>query len=339
MKKLIKYSIPLFSLLAISTAKSQVLFNEDFDSYPAGHLNTDYTNTMPGQGGWYVSKGSNNPNGGAIVVAETGRGNVLSMATSNNSNPSLVQAVNFRQPLGSISWNSRTAGNDICKFEFEVYTDGNFITGGGIGGTNTFGSSGFAGISFRSVLNDIIATHQYAESGGFQPITIQNYNNAVFPYKMWIKVEVFIDYNTKDAYYYIPTLNLQKTAKFTHTKVPEAISFGTGNLNSASVVKYDNIKLSALQTLPSYILSANEQLATKFNLYPNPATSVVNITNAENMLVNQVTVYDIAGKQLSIQTYNNETEIQLNVEHLASGTYMLHLQTNEGTAVKKLVKK
>ena len=105
--------------------------------------------------------------------------------------------------------------------------------------------------------------------------------------------------------------------------------------------RYDNIKITAINAVPPNViaLSTSEQLAEKFNLYPNPANGVVNITNAENMLVNQVTIYDIAGKQLSTQTYNNETDIQLNVEHLASGTYMLHLQTKEGTAVKKLVKK
>src|SRR5690606_24308624 len=105
------------------------------------------------------------------------------------------------------------------------------------------------------------------------------------------------------------------------------------------VVKIDNIKVSGLKTLPSYILSTNEQLSAKFNLYPNPATNVVNITNTENMVVQQVTVYDISGKQLSMQSFNNQAEIPLNVESLASGTYMLHLQTNEGTAIKKLVKK
>lgn len=66
---------------------------------------------------------------------------------------------------------------------------------------------------------------------------------------------------------------------------------------------------------------------------------MVTITNNESMLVEQVTIYDSIGKQLSTQTFNNQTEIQLNVENLASGTYMLHLQTAQGTAVKKLVKK
>src|SRR5690606_42160405 len=107
------------------------------------------------------------------------------------------------------------------------------------------------------------------------------------------------------------------------------------------VNKYDNIKITALNAVPPEViaLSVDDVLSEKFNLYPNPATDVVNIINSDNMFVNQVAVYDVTGKQLSAPTFNNESEIQLNVENLASGVYMLHLQTNEGTAVKKLVKK
>lgn len=104
--------------------------------------------------------------------------------------------------------------------------------------------------------------------------------------------------------------------------------------------RYDNIKITALKAVPPHIqLSVDSFLSEKFNIYPNPTTNVVNITNAENMVVEQVTVYDVTGKQLSTQSYNNETEVQLNVENLASGTYMLHVETAQGTAVKKLVKK
>ena len=81
-------------------------------------------------------------------------------------------------------------------------------------------------------------------------------------------------------------------------------------------------------------------VSAKFNMYPNPATNIVNITNSENILVKQVTVYDSNNsKELNTQNFNNESQIQLNVENLASGTYILHIQTNDGLAVKKLVKK
>lgn len=85
-------------------------------------------------------------------------------------------------------------------------------------------------------------------------------------------------------------------------------------------------------------LSTNEQLAQQFNMYPNPATNIVNITNSENLVVEKVIVYDIAGKQLSTQAFNNEQNIQLNVENLATGNYLLHLHTSQGVAIKKLVK-
>src|SRR5690606_18423949 len=228
-----KFTIYLFLCFVTPIMKGQVLFSEDFDSYAAGHLNTDYSNNTPGQGGWYVGKGINNPNGGAIVVAEAGKGNVLQLATTANT--TAVQAVSFSQRLGSALWSNRTVGNNILKFEYEIFTDGDLISGGSIGSTS-IGSNAIGGMSFRSVIaKDIVAIHQNAQSGAPQLITMQNYNNAIFPFKMWLKVEVYVDYNAKDAYYYIPTLNLQKTANFTHNITFDAMSFSTGSLKSASI--------------------------------------------------------------------------------------------------------
>src|SRR5690606_25516297 len=127
--------------------------------------------------------------------------------------------------------------------------------------------------------------------------TLQSYTSATFPYNTWHKVELFYDYTAKKAYYYIPNLNLFKVDNIisTITNLPDNICVYGSGLKIGSVVKYDNIKLTALPSVPNYILSANEMVSAKFNLYPNPATNVVNIINNENMLVEQVTVYDISG--------------------------------------------
>src|SRR5690606_26410225 len=151
--------------------------------------------------------------------------------------------------------------------------------------------------------------------------------------------ELFIDYNNRKIYSYIPTLNLFRADIEKQYMGFSKIMFRVHDFKLGTVVKYDNIKLTALPSVPNYILSANEIVSAKFNMYPNPATNLVNITNSENMLVEQVTVYDSTGKQLTTQSFNNQTEIQLNIENLANGTYMLHIQTNAGLAVKKLVKK
>ena len=336
MKKIGKYSIILYVFFMSFTTQAQTFFTEDFNSYPIGHLNTNYDNTTPGQGGWLVSRNLNSLTTG-MITAEAGKGNVLTI-TTNSTTP---DGCGFTQEDGFLNtlWNNRTPGNNIFKFEYEFYGGGTFNFGGNVKISYKAGSSTLTNIAFQSMSNLNRILGGYLENTSSKSITLKSYTASTFPYNMWIKAEMFVDFNANNVYFYIPILNLQATAPFNHNYIPGNLYFGAGNLNTTSTVKIDNIKVSGLKTLPPYILSANEQLAAKFNMYPNPATNVVNITNAENMLVQQVTVYDIAGKQLSTQSFNNQTEIQLNVENLASGTYMLYLQTTEGIAVKKLVKK
>ena len=125
---------------------------------------------------------------------------------------------------------------------------------------------------------------------------------------------------------------------------PTVVSLHTSaDISNASQIdhKYDNIKITALKVVPPNIVSLgkNYLLAEQFNIFPNPATNIVNITNNENVSIKQVEIYDLAGKLINTQNFNSEAEIQLNVENLTSGSYLLHLKTNQGTAIKKLIKK
>jgi len=106
-------------LLVSSLVSAQVLFEEDFNSYPAGHLNTDYTGTTTGQGGWLVERHSS-VIATAMIAPEAGKGNVLTMTTNGTFSN---EYVTIQQDDGIIDalWNNRTAGNNVLKFEFEVY--------------------------------------------------------------------------------------------------------------------------------------------------------------------------------------------------------------------------
>jgi len=187
-------------------------------------------------------------------------------------------------------------------------------------------------------------------------LDIQDPNDpyTTLSFKTWIGLIVYLDYTNKKAYIETPYLGTVIAVGFLHnstsTNLMEdhkvtslTMHTATDSVSSGYNVmhRYDNIKITALNAVPPEViaLSVNTVLAEKFNLYPNPATDIVNITNSENHLVNQVVIYDITGKQLSTQTFNNESEIQLNVSHLASGVYMLHIETDAGVAVKKMVKK
>lgn len=328
MKKLIIYLAPL---LLWSATKAQVLFEEDFNSYPAGDLISDLSSTIPDQGGW-LSGSSSPQTANLIVTPETGKGNVI-VAISNGTSP--IGVVNFRQAYGTIDalWNNRTAGNNIMKFEYEFYGSDNFNIHGQI---ESQGST-LINVTPQSYLNRIAAN--YWDTTSNKNIILKNYNTTIFPYDTWLTVEMFIDYNTNDVYFYLPTLNLQATGTFSHNRIPDGISFYIGALNQSSVVKLDNIKLSALQTLPSYLVSTSEFVSSKFTIFPNPVTDVVTITNSENIGIEQIKVFDISGKTIKLLNFHNENKVQLNLGDFVAGMYLLHIKTNAGTAIKKVVKK
>lgn len=328
----IKISLIALLLFAIPTTKAQVLFEEDFNSYPAGDLISDPTSTIPDQGGWYC--GSSNPVvANAVVTPETGKGNVL-IITPNSAAPG-GGLIAFRQAQGVIDalWNNRTAGNNIMKFEYEFYGSDNFNIHGQI---ESQGST-LINVTPQSYLNRIAAN--YWDTTSNKNIILKNYNTTIFPYDTWLTVEMFIDYNTNDVYFYLPTLNLQATGTFSHNRIPDGISFYIGALNQSSVVKLDNIKLSALQTLPSYLVSTSEFVSSKFTIFPNPVTDVVTITNSENIGIEQIKVFDISGKTIKLLNFHNENKVQLNLGDFVAGMYLLHIKTNAGTAIKKVVKK
>lgn len=334
MKKLIKYIVPLFLFFIITPVKAQVLFNETFDNYALGDF-------YSGTGNWHLNGSV------AKILQEPNKGNVLVASVSNQGILTVLQNV-------SQIWGNRAVGNNVLLVEYDVYKE-DFLNNSNVDQHNSeLEISGVGGHLFRILFRrGYYPGSSLAESNvevifannGFS----RNYNNINFT-KSWFTVKLYIDYNTNKKYVHIPTLNIVgEYSMGTTISVLNRILFGSRVIATNAtgytgiIAKYDNIRVTALKTIPQElidaILSTDNFLADKFNLYPNPATNVVNITNSENMVVQQVTVYDISGKQLNTQSFNYETQIQLNVENLASGTYMLHIQTNEGLAVKKLVKK
>lgn len=329
MKKL----LTLLVFLTVLPVYAQVLWTENFDSYNTGTFTT-------GQGGWDVTTDGSD----VRIIAEPGRGNVLAWGWNQFPLPTIYSSGICDKNGFAALWNTRTMGNNVLKLEFDFYSK-DFTGSPGEEFRTSLGFSILNGSRVSSFQCRINANESYITATTY-PLKL--HHNAAYNHT-WIKVEIYIEYNastnTSCVYTYVPSLNylaVYERSGFNFLS-SDVLTISASVLHSkqaftGALMKYDNLKLSAIPTRPSHV-SVNELLAAKFNIYPNPATNVVNITNAENMLVNQITVYDVTGKEIKNQTFNNETNIQLNVENLASGTYMLHLQTNVGTAVKKLVKK
>jgi hypothetical protein len=91
------------------------------------------------------------------------------------------------------------------------------------------------------------------------------------------------------------------------------------------------------------IVSSNEEITQdySFNLYPNPAQSVVNLDlEFENTVENlEVSITDISGKIMDIRQLDRvqNTQVQINVDNYATGVYFAKVRTDEGIATQRFV--
>ena len=85
-------------------------------------------------------------------------------------------------------------------------------------------------------------------------------------------------------------------------------------------------------------LGVNENLASKFSTYPNPANSVVNVSNTYNIILTNVDIKDINGRTVKSMKVNNLSDIQMDVFELSSGVYFMNIDTDSGVVIKKFIK-
>lgn len=104
--------------------------------------------------------------------------------------------------------------------------------------------------------------------------------------------------------------------------------------NLAGSAKIDNIKVK----VAGDTTGVNENLLSNLSVFPNPANDVVNVTNAENILVNGITVTDLNGRTVKAAKFDGVANAQINVSDLASGVYMMTVSSDKGSMTKKIVK-
>jgi hypothetical protein len=82
-------------------------------------------------------------------------------------------------------------------------------------------------------------------------------------------------------------------------------------------------------------LSTNDNLTSAFSIYPNPATTLLNISNTYNFEIKNISIVDINGRLIKNQ---NGTLTEINVSDLNTGVYFINIETTEGKTTKKFIK-
>ena len=116
-----------------------------------------------------------------------------------------------------------------------------------------------------------------------------------------------------------------------------AIFLGNGYADAQTPTNsgtWSNISIT-LNGVTETAASASDFNSNSFAIYPNPASNVLNISNANNIEIKSVTITDINGRVVKNQ---QGALTQINVSDLNSGAYFVTIEAAEGKTTKKFIK-
>jgi len=79
----------------------------------------------------------------------------------------------------------------------------------------------------------------------------------------------------------------------------------------------------------------DDNLADLVNIFPNPATTKINIEVPSNIEITDVTLYDVLGKNTGANLVNGT----IDVSNLSRGVYLLNVKSTQGTLTQKVIKR
>ncbi len=121
--------------------------------------------------------------------------------------------------------------------------------------------------------------------------------------------------------------------------VGATLADGTYTVTLTAEDEYGNESTCSFELTVETVLGVNSNnLDAGVALYPNPATSIVNLVNKTNVSLEQMVIFDINGKQINkIDLRGMQGEKAVDVSSLASGVYMIQIIGDKSSTVKRLI--
>lgn len=351
MKKLLLLS----TLFYFSCISAQPLISDNFTTFTLGNIGTVTTGATAGQGGYFTFNTAGGTNGGNsnYQVVATGNptyGNAFQLTGSD-----AATGTRFMWKDGlDVLWGARLAANNIIEVEYD------FFTGPASTSRNDFRVVIYsdeatpriiAGLFFSK--NATISTVNYtnvvrglalADNAGTP--TLFSYGlgttaapQIVFADNTWVRVGFSFNKTSGAVTFRGPGFNGSVNGVAAGID-PGEIDFisaaGTGNTVVASGT-FDNFvsRAAATDTLLSI---QNSVVSASFSVSPNPTTDFVNITSANNIGINGLSITDINGRIVKELTFKNVADTQVNLSDLAAGMYIMNISSEQGIATKKILK-
>jgi hypothetical protein len=110
--------------------------------------------------------------------------------------------------------------------------------------------------------------------------------------------------------------------------------FVHGTIDIASDLLNDNYTAVYYSGTPAHYLGAEEMVNTTFDVYPNPANTVLTITTAGTS--ESINIFNAAG-QVVFSANNPAATVTVDVATLPAGIYVIQVTTNGAISQEKLV--
>lgn len=107
------------------------------------------------------------------------------------------------------------------------------------------------------------------------------------------------------------------------------LAFNCTSPADRNILAIDDIQITS-------VLSSDSFESNEFTIYPNPATTILNISNTNNVEIKNISVTDINGRVVKNQS---GTLTQINVSDLNAGVYFVTIEAAEGKSTQKFIKK
>ena len=330
--------IYLLSAIALSSTflSAQVIESDNYNSYTVGNVGTSTTFGAPGQGGIYTSGGANTDY--QIVDIDVTHGKSIQFIGG-----ATATAVSNRQAvkLGfGAAWAARTAGNDILRATFDFYTGTS--TGTNLPGINiTNASGGLVGLKYNTATKLFQGMANLTVSGtpGFYNIT--GISAVQYPANTWVKVGFTYDKVNGVITYTIggvtSTLVVDGatvTKNLDGTQFNLLHNFNTGN-TAATTSAFDNYVVDAVSAATLGVSTVGQiEKTSNVTIYPNPTADFISIKSLSRVI--SFNIVDLSGKAVSSA---KAADNKIDVRNLTKGTYIINIETENGTETKKFIKK
>lgn len=262
--------------------------------------------------------------------------------------------------------NSGSTINVAQDFETGTYPNNQWIAsvpqyGSGFAATNTVGASGQKCLW----VNNYFDNPNMAVKLNIPKFDLSNITNAQLSYKYAYaqkgnsadELIVYVSTNCGQTWL---NINSQVGAGLSTSTVPvnvipyvplsgdfktEVVSLNSFQGSSDVYIRFDftpdiggagnNLYIDDINVTGTVGMKENYLKANDIVLYPNPANNSVNIKT--NTVIRCVSVTDLCGKNILYTSGSNANEQNIDISHLASGVYMVKVETGNGSVFKKLV--